>query len=349
MPSTHVEWCGAGRQGSGGGIDRLAICKANRQRDNPSLGFSPKSAKKQSKTSEFQALGPIHPRISCQQVRAIITLMETPENQPSPAASAIQQRNRQAYDRMVQTRHFLTQPVSAQELASPLATLDAKGWLGGNIRGWNVLCLAAGGGRQGPLYCAAGARVTVLDISPAMLELDRQVSSHLGMNYQIIQGEMSELSMFRPDEFDLVAHPVSTCYVSNVEAVFAEVTRVLRPGGLYVSQHKQPMNLQASLEMNQGRYVVETPVGSPAKSLAIGQTSLLREPDTVEFAHSLDAILGGICRAGMIIEAVSEPDHANLDSEPGTMGHRSRFIRPYLRVKARKKSDASSERRIWLG
>ncbi|MFM8213128.1 MAG: class I SAM-dependent methyltransferase [Pirellula sp.] len=274
--------------------------------------------------------------------------MENSESQSVPTSGAIQQRNRQAYDRMVQTRHFLTQPVSAQELASPLATLDAKGWLGGNIRGWNVLCLAAGGGRQGPLYCAAGARVTVLDISSAMLQLDRQVSAHLGINYQIIQGEMSDLSMFRLDEFDLVAHPVSTCYVADVETVFTQVARVLRPGGLYISQHKQPMNLQASLEMNQGRYVVETPVGNPAKSLAIGQSSLLREPDTVEFAHSLDAILGGICRAGMFIEAVSEPDHANLDSEPGTMGHRSRFIRPYLRIKARKKTDASDDRRILL-
>ncbi|MFM9064691.1 MAG: class I SAM-dependent methyltransferase [Pirellula sp.] len=274
--------------------------------------------------------------------------MENSESQSVPTSGAIQQRNRQAYDRMVQTRHFLTQPVSAQELASPLATLDAKGWLGGNIRGWNVLCLAAGGGRQGPLYCAAGARVTVLDISSAMLQLDRQVSAHLGINYQIIQGEMSDLSMFRLDEFVLVAHPVSTCYVADVETVFTQVARVLRPGGLYISQHKQPMNLQASLEMNQGRYVVETPVGNPAKSLAIGQSSLLREPDTVEFAHSLDAILGGICRAGMFIEAVSEPDHANLDSEPGTMGHRSRFIRPYLRIKARKKTDASDDRRILL-
>ncbi|MFM7975400.1 MAG: class I SAM-dependent methyltransferase [Pirellula sp.] len=274
--------------------------------------------------------------------------MENSESQSVPTSGAIQQRNRQAYDRMVQTRHFLTQPVSAQELASPLATLDAKGWLGGNIRGWNVLCLAAGGGRQGPLYCAAGARVTVLDISSAMLQLDRQVSAHLGINYQIIQGEMSDLSMFRLDEFDLVAHPVSTCYVADVETVFTQVARVLRPGGLYISQHKQPMNLQASLEMNQGRYVVETPVGNPAKSLAIGQSSLLREPDTVEFAHSLDAILGGICRAGMFIEAVSEPDHANLDSEPGTMGHRSRFIRPYLRIKARKKANASDDRRILL-
>jgi len=275
--------------------------------------------------------------------------MDIPENQPSQMPDASLQRNRQAYDRMVQAKHFLTQPVSAQELASPLLTLDAKGWLGGNIRGWNVLCLAAGGGRQGPLYCAAGAQVTVLDISAAMLELDRQVCSHLGINYRIIQGDMSDLSMFGHDEFDLVAHPVSTCYVSNLEPVFSEVARVLRPNGLYVSQHKQPMNLQASLEMVQGRYVVETPVGHAAKPLSVGQSSLLREPDTIEFAHSLDSILGGICRAGLIIEAISEPDHADLNAPPESMGHRSRFIRPYLRIKATKKSNANVQRKIWLG
>jgi ubiquinone/menaquinone biosynthesis C-methylase UbiE len=274
--------------------------------------------------------------------------MDNPSNPPKAPRGAVEARNRQAYDRMVQTKHFLTQPVSTEELANPLATLDAKGWLGGNIRGWNVLCLAAGGGRQGPLYCAAGANVTVLDISPGMLQLDRQVSAQLGLNYKIIQGDMAELSMFQDDEFDLVAHPVSTCYVPDIEPVFAEIARVLRPGGLYVSQHKQPMNLQASLELVQGRYVIETPVGHAAKSLSIGQSSLLREPETVEFAHSLDAILGGICRTGMSIEAISEPDHANLDSEPGTMGHRSRFIRPYLRIKARKSAGSTKVRKILL-
>ena len=275
--------------------------------------------------------------------------MDNPSNPPKAPRGAVEARNRQAYDRMVQTKHFLTQPVSTEELANPLATLDAKGWLGGNIRGWNVLCLAAGGGRQGPLYCAAGANVTVLDISPGMLQLDRQVSAQLGLNYKIIQGDMAELSMFQDDEFDLVAHPVSTCYVPDIEPVFAEIARVLRPGGLYVSQHKQPMNLQASLELVQGRYVIETPVDHAAKSLSIGQSSLLREPETVEFAHSLDAILGGICRTGMSIEAISEPDHANLDSEPGTMGHRSRFIRPYLRIKARKSAGSTKVRKILLG
>lgn len=251
----------------------------------------------------------------------------------------IEDRNRQAYDAMARKEHFLTTPVTAAELANPLGTLDARGWLGGNIRGWRVLCLAAGGGRQGPLYAAAGAEVTVFDISPAMLERDRVMSERLGMKMRIVEGTMNDLSMFGDGAFDLVAHPVSTCYVRDPKEVFRQIARVLRPNGLYVSQHKQPINLQASLQMRHGHYVLETKVGDVAPGLLPGESSFLREPNTIEIAHSLETLLGGICRAGMVIEDVTEPDHADPSGAFGSMGHRSQFVPPYIRVKARRTAE----------
>lgn len=248
--------------------------------------------------------------------------------------------NRRAYDAMAQRDHFLTTPVSSDELANPLAILDARGWLGGSIRGWRVLCLAAGGGRQGPLYAAAGADVTVLDISPGMLEKDREAAKRFGMKIRILEGTMQDLRMFAQAEFDLVAHPVSTCYVPDPTNVFVQVAKVLRPQGLYISQHKQPGNLQSSLQARDGKYVVETEIGAAAKPVVAGESSWLREPNTVEYAHSLETLLGGICRAGMIIEDLSEPDHTRPDALPGSMGHRSRFLPPYLRIKARRLAEA---------
>ncbi|MFO0013047.1 MAG: class I SAM-dependent methyltransferase [Planctomycetota bacterium] len=253
-----------------------------------------------------------------------------------PSDDPIESINRRAYDAMAQRDHFLTTPVSLSELANPLATLDARGWLGPSIRGWRVLCLAAGGGRQGPLYTAAGAEVTVLDLSPAMLERDREAARRFDMKMRILEGTMRDLSMFAEAEFDLVAHPVSTCYIRDPLPVYVQIARVLRAGGLYVSQHKQPGNVQASLQPRDGYYVLETEVGAAAKSVHMGETSWLREPNTIEYAHSLESLLGGICRSGMMIEDVSEPDHARPDGAPGSMGHRSRFIPPYLRVKARR-------------
>ena len=48
-------------------------------------------------------------------------------------------------------------------------------WLAG-VPGRAVLCLAGAGGLQAPLLAAAGARVTVLDLSQKMLEKDRRMA-----------------------------------------------------------------------------------------------------------------------------------------------------------------------------
>ncbi|MEZ6082335.1 MAG: class I SAM-dependent methyltransferase, partial [Pirellulaceae bacterium] len=142
-------------------------------------------------------------------------------------------QNRQAWNQMVANGHALTRPASEDELRQPLQTVDSVGWLGGNIRGWKVLCLAAGGGRHGPLYAAAGAQVTVVDLSPAMLEVDRRVAAQHKLSLRTIETSMDELHAFHAGEFDLVIHPVSTCYLPSLDRLFPEVARVTRPGGLY--------------------------------------------------------------------------------------------------------------------
>ncbi|AMV33038.1 ubiquinone/menaquinone biosynthesis methyltransferase [Pirellula sp. SH-Sr6A] len=244
--------------------------------------------------------------------------------------------NAEAYNRMARAGHVLATPVRDEELANPLAVVDGRGWLGGSIHGWNVLCLAAGGGRHSALYAAAGAKVTVVDISEGMLELDRVVCHRHRFDVRLIQGSMVSMPMLRDNEFDLVVHPVSTCYVQNIRSVFLEVARVLRGGGLYVSQHKSPFNLQTSLSTDRGRYWIETEVEAVAKKLEPGQISSLRESHSQEYAHSLESILGGICRSGMLIEDLSEPEHANPSAAPDTPSHRARFVPPYIRIKARR-------------
>ncbi len=85
-------------------------------------------------------------------------------------------QNARVWDRMARDGAPLARPASDADFANPLATVDPLGWLGESIRGWRVLCLAAGGGRQSALYAAAGAEVTVLDVSREMLALDAEVA-----------------------------------------------------------------------------------------------------------------------------------------------------------------------------
>src|SRR4029078_10250093 len=84
--------------------------------------------------------------------------------------------NRRAWDEMVAKGQRFTRAAADADFVNPLVTVDQVGWLGGDSRGKRLLCLAAGGGKHGPLYAAAGAMVTVVDISPAQLELDREVA-----------------------------------------------------------------------------------------------------------------------------------------------------------------------------
>src|SRR5688572_14322150 len=83
-------------------------------------------------------------------------------------------QNRRAWDQLVEQQQRHTKPARDDDFAEPLTAVNADGWLGENIAGKRVLCLAAGGGRQSALYAAAGATVTVVDLSPAMLALDRE-------------------------------------------------------------------------------------------------------------------------------------------------------------------------------
>src|SRR5436190_20378110 len=121
--------------------------------------------------------------------------------------------NRRAWDEMAAKGQRFTRAAADADFVNPLTTVDKSGWLGGDIRGKRLLCLAAGGGKHGPLYAAAGAVVTVVDISPAQLELDRQVAAERRLELKTVEASMDNLSMFAVGDFDLVIQPVSTCHV----------------------------------------------------------------------------------------------------------------------------------------
>jgi SAM-dependent methyltransferase len=177
--------------------------------------------------------------------------------------------------------------------------------------------------------------VTVVDVSPAMIALDRQVAAERGLNIRAVCASMDDLSAFAPAEFDVVIQPVSTCYLPDVTRVYREVSRVLAPGGLYISQHKQPTSLQAEVRPSAHGYELTTPYDhrGPLPPVA---GSAHREEGTLEFLHRWQDLVGGLCRAGFVIEDLLEPKHRDPAADVGSFAHRSRYIPPYVRIKARR-------------
>ena len=268
--------------------------------------------------------------------------------------AAARLHNRRAWDALVARQQRFTTPAKDQDVADSPETVARDSWLESGVTGRRVLCLAAGGGRQSAFYAAAGAIVTVVDISPEMLALDRQVAAERGLNIRVVEASMDDLSALGPAEFDIVIQPVSTCYVPDVTRVYREVSRVIGQGGLYISQHKQPASMQADVRRSPRGYELREPyyrsgplppvVGSPH-----------REEGTIEFLHRWEELVGGLCRAGFVIEDLLEPVHADPQAVPDTFADRSRYVAPYVRIKARRvgtatdgRTQVDGARRLWM-
>src|SRR6201982_1764568 len=127
--------------------------------------------------------------------------------------------NRAAWDREVGSGNEWTVPVGPDVIARARAG-DWSGvligyepvprdWFGADLDGAAILCLASGGGQQGPVLAAAGADVTVFDNSPRQLARDAQVAPRDGLAIKTVLGDMRDLSVFADSSFDLVFNPVS--------------------------------------------------------------------------------------------------------------------------------------------
>ncbi len=158
---------------------------------------------------------------------------------------------------------------------------------------------------------------------------------------------MDRMPMFSPGQFDAVVQPVSTCYLPDIRAVYREVARVLAVGGVYVSQHKTPANLQAELRPSPRGYELVQPYFRHGP-LPAAERSLLREAGAREYLHRWEELIGDLCRAGFVVEDLEEPRHADPQAAVGSLAHRACYIAPYVRIKARRIGPVRQDVRLVL-
>jgi SAM-dependent methyltransferase len=265
------------------------------------------------------------------------------------SAPGYRRQNQAAWNRLSDGSPF-AKSASDEECRDPLKALDGRGWLPASVAGLNVLCLASGGGWQSILYAVAGARVTVVDLSPGMLELDQREAGRRGVSVTTIEASMDDLSMLHDATFDIVHQPVSTCYVPSVVRVYEEIARVTRDGGIYISQHKQPTSAQITQRTERNQFVVGIEYFHEGPLPKVEDSSY-REAGAVEYLHRWNELVGGLCRAGFVLEDLREPRRADYRAPVEHFGYRGRFIPPYVRLKARRVARVSSAEaapKLWL-
>ncbi|MEW6750116.1 MAG: class I SAM-dependent methyltransferase [Candidatus Latescibacterota bacterium] len=259
--------------------------------------------------------------------------------------------NRRAWDRQVERGNQWTVPVSDAVIEAARRGEWAvyltpsrpvpRDWVGA-LEGAQVLCLASGGGQQGPVLAAAGARVAVLDNSPRQLEQDRRLADRHGLDVRTVLGDMANLSAFATASFDLIVHPVSNTFVPDVRPVWREAFRVLRPGAALLAGFDSPvLHLFDDAEYDRGVLVVRhvLPRADAAGLSAEEKRRWLQQGKALEYGHTLDDQIGGQLDAGFLLTGFYE------DRYPADQGDAlSRYMATFMATRAVKPARALARR-----
>ncbi|MBI9049353.1 MAG: class I SAM-dependent methyltransferase [Anaerolineaceae bacterium] len=226
--------------------------------------------------------------------------------------------NRDAWNHEVENGNEWTKPVSSQVIAdarigkwelvlTPTKAVP-RNWYP-DLNGCDVLCLASGGGQQGPVLAAAGAKVTVFDNSPAQLAQDEMVSARDELKINLVQGDMQDLSVFEDESFDLIFHPVSNIFAQDVKKVWREAHRVLRPGGVLLAGITNPIiNLFDDEPYERGEFIVKYSLPySDLEQLSEEELAeRIAKHEPLEFGHTLEEQIGGQLQAGFVLTDMFE-------------------------------------------
>jgi len=176
-----------------------------------------------------------------------------------------------------------------------------RSWLG-DLTGKDVLGLCSGGGQQGPIFAAAGAHVTIVDYSSSQVASDRYVAEREGLEIACVQADVTCGLPFEDASFDLVFNPVSICYIREVEALFAEAYRVLRPGGTLLTGFDTIINYL--VDAAEERIVWSMPFDPTTRPEV---RAFLEEDDAgMQFSHDLTETLGSLLRCGFQVQEMYE-------------------------------------------
>ncbi|MHA1993067.1 MAG: class I SAM-dependent methyltransferase [Candidatus Hodarchaeales archaeon] len=185
----------------------------------------------------------------------------------------------------------------------------------GEVKGLDVIELGCGGGQIAIVLSKLGAKtVTALDISEQQLQHAQKLAEREKATITFHQGDMEELTEFQNSSFDLVVSVHAISYVSNIEKVLSEISRILRVGGRVVLCTLHPLQyvMWEALEENSLEKIQSYFSSEPSSWDWIDNTKTPIAKFT-DRAHRYEEFVNGFISNGLILERIIEPRGYTLE------------------------------------
>lgn len=175
-----------------------------------------------------------------------------------------------------------------------------------DVNGADVLELGCGGGQCSVALAQRGGNVTAIDLSEAQLAYARELADEHDTSVDFVQGDITDLSFFEDERFDVAFNAYVFQWVEDLAACFAETYRVLRPGGRFVFSMPHPY------------YEVIEPESAIVVESYFDTGRQVTESDELDihmvtFRHTVSDVFNALTDAGFRVDQILEPGTEDPD------------------------------------
>ena len=238
-------------------------------------------------------------------------MSDTPANRPSPAVSADVTRRaaRRGWDRdadSYQAAHgtYLGGTSGIGFVWCPEGLDEADVALLGRVNGRRVAEIGCGAAQCARWLTTQGAEVVAIDLSAGQLRHARTLSTNAGVNVPLLQADACSIPL-QSSSVDLAASAYGAIpFINDLDAVFGEVARILRPGGRWVFSVTHPIRWAFP---DDGGSAGLTVTGTYFDRTPYVEFDAHGEPVYIEHHHTIGDYVHALGATGFLIRELLEP------------------------------------------
>ena len=184
----------------------------------------------------------------------------------------------------------------------PDIATEAELRLCGNVEGKRVLELGCGGAQCSIAFARQGANAIGVDISSEQLAFAKRLVEREKVKVELRQGDLADLAFVRADTMDLVFSAYAFGYVEDLDRVFRQVHRVLKPEHPLVFSLPHPAYDMIDDEADPPFVIRRSYFDRSPIEVERAATSF------TEYRHTLGDLFTSLSRANFRVDTLLEPE-----------------------------------------